>query len=104
MALLIVYLSHPDEATAQNISDTLIEEGLAACANIFPMKSSFIWQGEHEHGDEFVSLLKTRPELGDALEQRIIELHPYEVPCVLRLGGRANAEYEDWINTNTHSE
>ena len=104
MALLIVYLTYPDEKTAQSICDTLIEEGLAACSNIFPMKSSFIWKGEHEHDDEFVSLLKTRPELGDALEQRIIELHPYEVPCVLRLGGRANEEYEDWIAANTRAD
>jgi periplasmic divalent cation tolerance protein len=100
----LLYITHPDEQTAKAISNTLIEEGLVACANIFSISSSFIWEGKYNDEDEYVSLLKSRPELGDAIERRVYELHPYDVPCILRLGGRANEAYEEWIRDNTSSQ
>lgn len=101
MPFLLFYTTHPDEATARQIANTLVERKLAACANIFPITSAYWWQGAVQQEGEWVSLLKTRLELESALEQAIQALHPYEVPCIMRLEVRANEAYEKWVEEST---
>jgi periplasmic divalent cation tolerance protein len=72
----------PEEATA--IAETLVEERLAACVNRIACESVYRWE-EAIHDDEEVLLLaKTTDETYEALKQRVVELHPYDVPCVER--------------------
>lgn len=98
---LIFYVTYPDEATARRISDSLVEQRLAACANVFPISSAYWWQGAVQHEGEWVSILKTRPALESELEKAILESHPYETPCITRWEARANAAYEKWIEEST---
>ena len=85
MPYLLFYVTHPDEATARRIADAVLDRRLAACANVFPITSAYRWQGAVQHEDEWVTILKTRPELETRLEATVLELHPYEVPCVMRV-------------------
>ena len=101
MAFTIIYSTHPDEETAQKISNQLLEEKLIACANIFPIKSAYYWKGNSENDNEFVSIVKTRNKLATKVEKRILALHPYEVPAVLRWKVKANKSYEKWIKAET---
>ena len=101
MPFLVFYVTHPDEATAQRISGAMVEQRLAACANIFPIQSAYWWEGAVQQEGEWVSILKTRPELENALEQAILEIHPYTTPCILRFEVRANASYEKWVEAET---
>ncbi len=101
MPFLIFYITHPDEATARNISESLVTQGLAACANVFPIQSAYWWLGAVQQEGEWVSILKTRRALESALEKAIQELHPYETPCIMRWEARANEAYERWIEENT---
>lgn len=103
MAFLLFYVTHPDEATARRIAGQVVEQRVAACANIFPIQSAYWWDGAVQHEGEWVSILKTRPELEQALEAEIRRIHPYEVPCMLRYEVRANADYEQWIREMTNS-
>lgn len=97
MSLLVFYITHPDKATAQRISDALLDRKLIACSNVFPMTSAYWWEAAVQREGEWVSILKTRPELELAVEQAITQLHPYQVPCIVRFEARANAAYERWI-------
>jgi periplasmic divalent cation tolerance protein len=97
MAFLLFYITHPDEETARRIAGQLVQERLAACANIFPIQSAYWWDGALQKENEWVSLLKTRIGLEDTLESAIRRLHPYDTPCILRYEVRANADYEQWI-------
>jgi periplasmic divalent cation tolerance protein len=101
MAFLLFYVTHPDEATARRVSEHLVNERLVACANIFPITSAYWWQGAVQHESEWVSILKTRPDLENRLEAAIQKIHPYEVPCILRFEVRANEAYEKWIAQET---
>lgn len=101
MAFLLFYVTHPDEATARQIATQMVERRLAACANIFPISSAYWWNGAVQQENEWVSVLKTRPELEMRLEETIKQIHPYEVPCILRFEVRANADYERWILDST---
>ena len=99
MDILFAYITTPDAETARAIGKTLIEEKLAACVNLLPgMESWYRWKGEIESARECVLIAKTRSGLREALQARVLSLHPYECPCVVFLpvnGG--NPAYLEWI-------
>ncbi len=97
MSFISIYITHPDETTAQKIADALIQQKLVACANIFPIQSAYWWQGEVARETEWVSLVKTIPEFWENVCQEVSAKHPYEVPCIMRTEVSANEAYEDWI-------
>lgn len=103
MAFLVFYITHPDESSAQRMAGQLLERRLVACANIFPISSAYWWQGAIQREGEWVSIVKTRLELENALEQAIQGIHPYDTPCILRWEARANAAYEQWIEQSTRA-
>ena len=97
MQISLLYVTHPDKKHAETLSKKLIDEHLIACANIFPIQSHFIWEGTLAEDGEYVSILKTHPQLVPKLRARIAELHSYEVPCILSWQVEANPSYAQWI-------
>lgn len=95
----LFYTSYPDEATAEKISTILLEEKLIACSNIFPVvKSQYWWEGKIESSKESVAILKTQRSKAEALKNRFLDLHPYEVPCFLEIAiDSGNIEYLKWL-------
>ena len=98
--MLLFYVTYPDEATARSISEQLVEQRLAACANVFPMHSVYWWEGVMQQEGEWVSILKTPLSLEYVLEAAILKIHPYETPCILRFEARANDAYEAWVDAS----
>ncbi|THE63451.1 divalent-cation tolerance protein CutA [Salinadaptatus halalkaliphilus] len=78
-----VYITAPP-ADADVIAETLVEERLAACINQLETTSTYRWEGEIHHDDEIILLAKTTDAAYHALEQRVLEIHPYDVPCIER--------------------
>lgn len=101
MAICMMYVTFPDMAEAKSLGKALIDEKLIACANFSAIDSCYWWRGEVEDGSEMVAILKTRPELADVVEARILALHSYDTPCVIRWEVRANDRYEAWIRAET---
>jgi periplasmic divalent cation tolerance protein len=89
----------PDQAAAEQLASVLVEERLVACAQVLgPVSSTYHWQGAIERATEWYCHLKTTRARLPALQARIGELHPYEVPEIIALpilGG--NADYLRWI-------
>ncbi|MFM8372535.1 MAG: divalent-cation tolerance protein CutA [Bacteroidota bacterium] len=98
---LVFYITHPDEATASRIVSSLITDKLIACGNIFPVQSTYEWDGTPVRAGEWVSVLKTGLDREYDVENAIIGMHPYEVPCIVRYEVRANQSYADWIEACT---
>jgi periplasmic divalent cation tolerance protein len=98
--ITLVYITCPDVAEARRIGRTLVEERLAACVNVFPtMESFYWWNGTIEHEQEAVLIAKTSDSMREHLLARVLELHPYDTPCVLFVpvsGG--NPDYLEWLN------
>lgn len=95
----LVYVTTGSVDEARHLARTLLQERLAACANIVAaMQSLYWWDGRIQDGDEAVLLLKTRSSLVEELTSRIMALHSYDCPCVVAVpvaGG--NAAYLDWV-------
>jgi periplasmic divalent cation tolerance protein len=76
----------PDQAAAERVAATLVEERLAACAQVLgPVSSTYRWQGKIERAGEWYCHLKTTLAKSPALQARIRELHPYELPEIIAL-------------------
>ena len=93
----------PDEDVAARIARALVDERLAACANLVPsVRSIYRWQGAVEDAREVLMVIKTRADRVDALAERLRALHPYDVPelVVLPLAGGL-AAYLDWVRAET---
>jgi periplasmic divalent cation tolerance protein len=105
MAAYFCYVTAPSRDAALTIGRAVVEERLAACANVLDgMTSIYWWQGALEQADEAVLILKTRAALVEPLIARIRELHSYECPCVVALPIAAgNQDYLDWIDRETAS-
>lgn len=101
MAFLLFYVPFPDEVSASSISEQMVSQQLAACANIFPIQSKFIWDSEMQSEGEYIAVLKTPLHLGAILEKALLAAHPYQTPCVLRWEARANEAYGKWIHEAT---
>ncbi len=97
MSFAIIYITHESEAEARRVSDHLLEEKLVACANIFSITSAYWWEGDIQYEGEWVSIVKTIPGNWTALQRAVEEIHPYEVPCIMKIEAEANAAYEKWI-------
>ncbi|MEM9916930.1 MAG: divalent-cation tolerance protein CutA [Bacteroidota bacterium] len=94
-----VYITHPTESAAKKITSFLIERRVIACANLFPITSAYWWKGVVQNDKEWVSIVKTTHERWEALEKAVVEVHPYDVPCIIRTTVDANQAYEDWIRS-----
>ena len=69
----------PDEATAQRLGARLVEERLAACAQVVgPVSSTYWWQGQVEQAKEWCCHLKTTADTSQELSRRLRELHPLQ--------------------------
>lgn len=103
MSIVLVLSTAPDADTAQSLAETLVNEGLAACVNIIPgVQSVYRWQGAVEHAAELILLLKTTQSSYAALETRLRQLHPYELPEILNLGSPDGLPaYLAWIAANS---
>jgi periplasmic divalent cation tolerance protein len=77
------YVTVPTEA-ADELARTLIEEQQAACVNRVNCRSTYRWEGEVHDDAEVVLFVKTTADGYGRLRDRIVELHPHDVPCIER--------------------
>ena len=100
---LLVFTTLPSAEKAAELGKALVEERLAACANLIPaVRSIYRWQGKLQDENEVLVLLKTRAEHLERLKLRILELHPYEVPEVLAVPVEAGYQpYLEWLAGET---
>ena len=103
MAVMFVYATASDAAEARRIGRAVVEERLAACANVLaPMQSVYWWDGKVQEADEAVLILKTTAERLDALVARVRALHSYDCPCIEALAvNGGNPEFLAWVARET---
>jgi len=84
---------------AKEMAQQLVEEGLAACVTLQPgCVSIYAWENQLEEEPECLLLIKTLDERLEELEQRLAQLHPYELPEFVALEASAVSEgYLTWV-------
>jgi periplasmic divalent cation tolerance protein len=99
---VVILTTWPNADAARTAARTLIDERLAACANILPgIESIYRWQGAIEASAEVLMILKSTIGQYLTLEKRLKALHPYEVPEILSLPVRDGfLPYLQWVQEN----
>jgi periplasmic divalent cation tolerance protein len=99
----VVLVTAGSAEEAERIGRTLVEERLAACANVVgPVRSIYRWRGALEQASEHLLVLKGRTADVSRLETRVRALHSYDVPEVLALAVCAgSAPYLTWLAEST---
>lgn len=103
MEFRLLYITAATDGEAERIAAALVEERLAACANILPgVASIYRWQGRVERAREVIVVAKTRADLADKAIARAAALHSYEVPGVVALPIDAgHPAYLHWLAAAT---
>lgn len=103
--MIIVVTSFSNQEDAERISNTLVEERLAACVQILaPHLAIYEWKGEMRREQEINVLIKTDDHLYSVVEERLKELHPYDLPLIFSVqADYTSAAYAAWVNLQTGS-
>jgi len=98
----LVLTTCPDETVAKNIAKHLVTEKLAACVNIVAnITSVYCWQDKLQYDNEVQLLIKTKEEKFADLNERINQLHPYDVVEVIALNiQQGDDHYLNWISNS----
>ena len=98
----IVMTSAHSDATVAAITDRLLAEKLAACVQVLPIKSAYLWKGGIARDAEQLLLIKAKTADWPAIEAAIRDVHDYETPEIVRLDmADASRAYLDWIAAST---
>ena len=100
---IVVLVTASSEEEGSRIGRKLVEDRLAACANVVPqIRSIFQWEGKVSEAQECLVILKTREDLFMRVEQAVRGLHSYQVPEIIALPIGAGSEpYLRWIDGET---
>ncbi|MEQ9042599.1 MAG: divalent-cation tolerance protein CutA [Alphaproteobacteria bacterium] len=98
-----LYVTAASREEAVHLARTLVEERLAACANVIgPVHSFYWWGGKVEDAAEAVLVAKTQGPRVEAAIRRVKELHSYTCPCIVAWPLAAgNPAFLDWIVDET---
>jgi periplasmic divalent cation tolerance protein len=96
---LVVLVTAPSAEEAARLARAVVEEKLAACGNVVPaVRSIYRWEGKICDEQEALLVLKAPARRFPELRDRIVALHPYDVPEVVALRIEDGSErYIDWI-------
>ncbi|MDP9413820.1 MAG: divalent-cation tolerance protein CutA [Pseudomonadota bacterium] len=101
--IVTVYATFGSHEDAVRVARALVEEGIAACANILaPCRSIYRWQGKVEEAEEVPALFKVAAAGANAAIARIGDLHSYDVPAaVVWPIAETSHSYREWVLTET---
>jgi periplasmic divalent cation tolerance protein len=97
--VLLCYCTCPNADSAQHLAHALVGEALAACVSHIPaVQSTYRWRGEVTTDSEELLLIKTTAARFEALKERVLALHPYELPELIAVPVVAgHVAYLDWV-------
>jgi len=82
---------------ADELAAHIIDMGLAACVQITPITSHYIWEGQRQIAQEFKLDFKTHPALRVQIEKAVLAAHSYELPEIIFTPITASADYANWV-------
>jgi periplasmic divalent cation tolerance protein len=101
----VILSTCPDAQVAERLARTLVEESLAACVNIVPgLRSIYRWDAAVQSDEEVLMIVKTTAGCLEAARERLVALHPYEVPEAIALPvADGHHAYLEWVAASTRT-
>lgn len=105
-SVLVVFITCPDHASADQLAIELIEQRHAACVNLMPgLTSVYRWAGKIEKDQEVLLVAKTTDTAFAGLKTCVQTLHPAELPEIIAIPVCDGLpEYLQWVNAETSKQ
>lgn len=103
---IVVLITCGSPKEARKIARDLVEQRLAACANILAsaVQSVYHWKGRVESAKEFLLMIKTTKARFPRVKAAVKRLHSYDVPEIIALPIACGAaDYLHWISESVRS-
>ena len=96
----LIFISFPDQKTAEKIAKTLVDNQWAACIHILsPITSIYRWKNNTETATETQIQIKTKTHHIQTISDHIKTHHPYDVPELISIPITAGLpDYLRWID------
>ena len=103
--ILVIFSACPKATTADPLDWTLVAESLAACVNVLPgLRSIYRWNDAVQCDEEALIIVKTTSPRFAAARERLVALHPYEVPEAIALPvADGHHAYLSWVASSTRA-
>ncbi|MFQ6109667.1 MAG: divalent-cation tolerance protein CutA [Candidatus Aminicenantales bacterium] len=103
---ILVLTTVPDKKTGETIAKKCVKDRMAACVTISGLcESHYRWKGDLVKEKEHILFIKTKASLFPGLKEKILKLHPYEVPEIIALPlSDGHPGYLDWIDEETEEK
>ncbi len=102
---VVVLVTVSSEMEGKAIAQALVQSHLAACVNLFPIRSIYTWQDQIHDDEEWQLLIKTDLRQFSALEAKIKAIHSYDVPEIIALPILAGSlPYLRWITEQVNPQ
>ena len=100
--ILLALSTFPDAEIARRISNQLVSERFAACANILSsVESIYRWNEKIESGNEIFTFFKVSENRQSAFQEKLRSLHPYDIPEIIFVPVASGLqEYLQWVSEN----
>jgi len=97
--IIVVFVTVPGLKEGSRISRAVLTSRLAACVNVIPgIQSMYQWKGKIVQEKEAMLVIKTTRLRYRKLEEKIKELHSYEVPEVIAIPLICgSSQYIEWV-------
>jgi len=98
---IVVLTTCGSQREALRLARALVENKLAACANIVqaPVESIYRWKGKVESAKELLLIIKTSRARFRALEKKIRQMHSYKVPEIIAIPvASGSRDYLKWLS------
>ena len=103
--IFVLLSTCPDAATAERMARELVAASLVACVNIVPgVRSIYLWNGAVQADEEVLMILKTTAGRLAAVRERLVALHPYDLPEIVALPVvDGHHPYLQWVVDSTRT-
>ena len=97
LSVAVVTTTVSSAADAGCLAAQAVQARVAACVQVEPITSHYVWQGAQHADTEWRLVCKTLPQAAPALRAWLRVHHPYEVPQLLTHTVEAEADYAQWV-------
>jgi len=102
IAAVVTTVSTATQANA--LATAMVRRRLAACAQLAPVDSVYVWEGALRQEPEVRVVFKTTTQLQGPLMAAVAECHPYEVPDIhAETLAMVHQPYAEWVAASVGS-
>ncbi len=95
--LLLIATEH-NKRSAKKLAKLLLKKKLAACVSLKDIKSIYEWKGKIEEVNEVELIIKSSPELKNALVVFLQKQISYDIPQIIHKKYNSEKKYFNWVN------